>query len=387
MAPFNYVYVTPAGHGWESAEIVYTLPFAEAFEPSPDKPTALLKGTYQHRLFSNRTSDAQEVNIKPHETAKKPNDTSNIFTPARLPVAEHTPLSTCYLNGKELEKSAFEEGDPLEVYNPDNGRRTHFELQGRAWVERGTIAIGNVIRDSLRVISKDERAKDGWGERLGIRKPVMATFPEQSVLDRIKEHVGKRFVDYNRINLQVRPGLDIDEERRVVRLEEDTQKLLGVETGDRLVVEWGGEKHTVQCLDTPESVKVTSQSASTKEASERLDEGYQSILAEDHSSNHIYMPSNVRKAVNTCIGDMVKVRRNMRYTMGKTVSLSILGILAALIFGRPIYEAVIRPVSQWGVTGAALTAIRISIGVLGFLSMSLLLVWILMYPERQEVRM
>jgi hypothetical protein len=191
----------------------------------------------------------------------------------------------------------------------------------------------------------------------------------------------------------VRPGLDIDEERRIDRVEPDTRNLLGIENGDRIVIEWGGQEHNVKCLDLPDSVDVDPESATSDELSQVEDDSPNgegtstSILSGNHSSNHIYMPSTERKAVNACIEDLVKVRRDMQYTMGKQVSVSILGILGAFIAGGPIFTQIQSFVPE--VLGASLPSIVIAgVGIISsglfFIFGSLFLIWILMYPKRQE---
>jgi hypothetical protein len=395
IAPYSYVEVSPSGAGWEDAKTVYALPFAGGFESGPGKPTGLLKGSYQERIFEQRTAGSRHIDIRPHTTARPAGDKSDLLTPVRLPVENDTGLSTCYMNKGELEESEFDDGDTVELYNPMNGNRVNLVAEGMGRLQRGTVAVANVNRDSLRVISIDERSKPGWGETLGVRKPTEAKFPELTPLDRFSRWCWSKFVGYNRINLEVRPGLDIDEERRIVRVEPDTRNLLGIENGDRIVVEWGGKEHNVKCLDLPDSLDVDGESATSDELSQVEDEiengknQSTSILSGNHSSNHIYMPSTERKAVNACIEDLVKVRRDMQYTMGKQVSISILGILGAFIAGGSILRearsgvAAILPASL----PVRLVTIVSNFGsALLFGVGSLFLVWILMYPKRQECK-
>lgn len=386
IAPYSYVDVTPTGLSWEAGETVYLLPFGEGFHPADGKPEGLLKGSYQERIFSQRTSGTREVDIRPHETAREVGDESDLFVPVRLPVEKDTGLSTCYINKGELAELPYEDGDSVEIYNPENGNRANLRVEGMGRLERGTIAVGNVNRDSLRVISIDERSKEGWGEQLGIRPPIEAKRPEIGLVERFKHGVWSRFVGYNRINLEVQPGLDIDEERRIVRVEPDTRNLLGIDSGDRVVIEWGGTEHNVKCLDLPDSVDVSAESATSEEVSKAADDG-DDILTGNHSSNHIYMPSTERKSVDACIDDLVKVRRDMKYTMGKQVSLSILGILAALIAGEPFFstiadyvEAAVTP----HVSGMFVPVLQVSAVVGLFFGLSILLVWVLLYQKRQE---
>jgi hypothetical protein len=388
ITPYSYVDVTPNGRAWDEGETVYLLPFADGFELAADKPGGLLKGSYQERIFEQRTSGTREVDIRPHSTARPPEDETRRFVPVRLPVEKDTGLSTCYINKGELEELEFTDGDTVEVYNPMNGNRASFRVEGMGRLERGTIAVGNVNRDSLGVISVDERSKEGWGEELGIRKPIEASFPDRTLTDQLWHSIGALFVGYNRINLEVRPGLDIDEERRIVRVEPDTRNLLGIDSGDRVIIEWGGTEHNVKCLDLPDSVDVEAESATSDEMSKATgSEDNGGILTGNHSSNHIYMPSTERKAVNACIEDLVKVRRNMKYTMGKQVSLSILGILAALVAGEQFFSTIsgyVSTVSRPYLTAPAIAVVQHLVVVSVFLALSILLIWVLLYQKRQE---
>lgn len=393
VAPYSYLEVSPADAGWVDAETVYTLPFTDGFESEPKKPTGLLKGSYQARIFDQRKAGSRRVEVRPHPTARQAGDESDLLTPVRLPVENDTGLSTCYMNKNELEESAFDDGDPVELYNPMNGNRVNLAVEGMGRLQPGTVAVANTNRDSLRVISVDERSKPGWGETLGIRRPIGGKLPELSLLDRFTRWCWSGFVGYNRINLEVKPGLDIDEERRVVRVEPDTRNLLGIENGDRIVIEWGGREHNVKCLDLPDSVDVAGESATSDELSQVEDQSEEdtdestSILSGNHSSNHIYMPSTERKAVNACIEDLVKVRRDMQYTMGKQVSVSILGILGAFIAGGPILtqvQSVVASVLSGSVPGQFVTVLSGLAGALLFVVGSVFIVWTLMYPKRQE---
>lgn len=387
MAPYNYAEVTPSGQNWKNAEVVYVLPFGDDFSLEPAKPEGLLKGSYQERIFDQRMAGDRDINVRKHETAQQQGSEVNLYTPTRLPVENDTGLSTCYLNKGKLEESQFEDGDRVEVYNPMNGNRASLTVEGNGRLQRDSIAIGNVNRDSLRVISVDERSKPGWGEQLGIRPPVESQPPNRSLPERVVHQVWKRFVGYNRINLEVKPGLDIDEERRIARVEPDTRNLLGIDSGDRVVIEWGGKEHSVKCLDLPDDVDVSARSATGDEASDATEDDAEEILTGTHSSNHIYMPSTERKAVDACIEDLVKVRRDMKYTMGKQIAVSILGILAALITGDWLFSSLSSYVASALVPGQSTTiqtAAQVGTGIVTFVLLSVTIVWVLMYPKRQE---
>ena len=402
IEPYNYVYIRPAPHDErspinrdEESPPVYALPFADGFSPDSDGPTALLKSSLQKDVLEDTDSRHADIEVTPHETAREATR-SREYTALRLPAFVETNLSTCYMNPTDLVESPWSEDRPVEVYNPQNGARIRLIVKTLDRIDRNHIAISNVVRQMLDRKSVDQVNRETIETaRVGVRTPVHAILPAPATRGITRSAWTKilsKFVGFKRINAEVHPGYDRDEERGIARVDEETQQLLGISEGDRLVVEWNGRKHPLRCLTPPaESPEIVANADSNPEFdSDSAPEDNDSVSDRTdtdtrvNTTNEIYLPTTERRKTYACINDVVDIRRDMSYTAINRITLSVFGIIGVLVGGEPLFTrlyawlgTLATPIPQGVLQDAGLA--------LTVLTMSVFIIWLLLWPERQKV--
>lgn len=236
----------------------------------------------------------------------------------------------CYLSEQVRAAVDATLGDYVEVYNPEHGGRMALRVRPlRATDEADKIRMSGQARNVLQTDTGDE---------VRVRECVHA----QPAQLRWWERVLTPIVGFRQLDLKVRRGLDRDEHRNVVRISEDLIELLAIDPGDQIMLEWNGTSTAVRCL-SPE---------------------YDNL-----ESMEIKVPSTIRDRFDVSIHDALHVRRNTLYILRKQVALSTLGILGVIV--GTLQLAIYLDL-------AITTAFLIS------LIMSIVVVWLLLLPERQR---
>jgi hypothetical protein len=250
----------------------------------------------------------------------------------------------CYVADDAKRAVGVDEDEPVELYDPVDGGRSILEtapLPGDAPNE-SVVRVDGHIQETLAI---------EFGDSIRMRSPVAGGTVEPSV----GERVFGAFVGYRDVHLRVELGLDRDEYRNVVRMQEDTMRFLGIEPGDRVVIRWGGEQLAAQCLLPPEDTSVPDAA--------------------------ILLASTDRDPIDVSLYDTVVVRRDMGHILKQRIAVSLLGILG-VVFG--VFQAATVAtldellVARFGPFGAVLALGAVS-GLL-----SVLVVWLLLFPERQR---
>jgi hypothetical protein len=402
IEPYNYVYIRPTvrdqrsgRHRDEEPPPVYALPFADGFSPDSDGPTALLKSSLQKDVLEETDSGHADIEVAPHETAREATR-SREYIALRLPAFVETDLSTCYMNPTDLGESPWSEDQPIEVYNLQNGARIRLIVKTLDRIDRNHIAISNVVRQMLDRKSVDQVNRETIDTaRVGVRTPVQAILPAPATRGIARSAWTKilsKFVGFKRINAEVRPGYDRDEERGIARVDEETQQLLGISEGDRLVVEWNGLKHPLRCLTPPaESPEIVANADSNSNSDADSIPDHNGSLSDRtdtdtrvNTTNEIYLPTTERRKTYACINDVVDIRRDMSYTAINRITLSVFGIIGVLVGGEPLFTRLYAWLGtlETPVPGGVLQDGGLALTVL---AMSVFIIWLLLWPERQKV--
>ena len=236
----------------------------------------------------------------------------------------------CYLSEQVRSAVGVTLEDYVEVYNPEHGGRMALKVQPlRATDAAEKVRMSGQARNVLQTDTGDE---------VRVRECVHA----QPARLRWWERVLNPIVGFRQLDLKVRRGLDRDEHRNVVRISEDLIELLAIDPGDQIMLEWNGTSTAVRCL-SPEYG--------------------------DLKSMEIKVPSTIRDRFDVSIHDALHVRRNTLYILRKQVAVSTLGILGVTV--GTLQVAIYFDLS---ITAAFLIS----------LIMSIVVVWLLLLPERQR---
>jgi len=112
-------------------------------------------------------------------------------------------------------------------------------------------------------------------------------------------------------------GLNADENRRVVRMNEETMRLLGVNEGDKIEVVSGSQTTSVRCLPVASDSYLIEQDAD--------------IDGADVHDRNLLLPATERDAVGAVADDVVTVRRDTSYVAGNSIVPSMFGLLGVFI--------------------------------------------------------
>lgn len=250
----------------------------------------------------------------------------------------------CYLAPSVRDAVGVSPDEPVELCNPVDGGRSvlHTATLSEEDVNEGMVRFDGHIQEALDV---------GFGERVSVRSPSSHEPVEPSIRERLLGWL----IDYREVHLRVELGLDRDEYRNVVRMQEDTMQFLGIDPGDRIVMTWNGKRLSTQCLLPPEGVSVPDAS--------------------------LLVASTDRDPVDVSLYDTVTVRRDMGHILKQQVAVSTLGILG-VVFG--VFQAANAAtlddmlVAEFGPFGTIV--VLAAVAALA----SVLVIWLLLFPERQK---
>lgn len=265
---------------------------------------------------------------------------------------------TCYLNSDSLSNSNLNEEPLVEVVNPELAGRVILQAKELNYLQEDTITINNTVRSLLDVPPGDEYSDEDLHESCIQLFESEGTSPPSILL----EPLWRFFVDYNRTKLLVSTGLDDDEDRNIARVHKSTMEFLGVESGDKIVIEWKGNSRKVRCLPIPEN-----------HAWREEVEG-----SEIKKRNLILLPSTERDELNVNVNDIIDSRRSMSYIFIDRIVISVFSAVAGLIAGTSVLRTLLDSIS-----------ISYPIIILSTISLVVLMIsiiWISFWPERQKCR-
>ena len=250
----------------------------------------------------------------------------------------------CYVTPSAKRAVGADEDDPIELYNPVDG--------GRSILETSPLSADDANESVVRV---DGHIQETLGVEFGNTVRMRAPADSDTVDPSLKERLLRPLVDYREGHLRGELGLDRDEYRNVVRMNQDTMQFLGIDPGDRVVMRWDGTQLSTQCLLPPDGTSVP--------------------------DSAILVASTDRDPIDVSLYDTVVVRRDMGDKLKQEVAVSMLGILG-VIFG--VFQAADAAtlddmlVASIGPLGALLALC----GVAAFLSV--FVTWLMLFPQRQK---
>lgn len=274
--------------------------------------------------------------------------------------ASLTDYNRCYLDQDTFAALQIRPGDHVEIFNEEDGSRMQLEghtLEGSP--SSAQLELHGLHRDLLDVKAADEQHGE---DHLRVRRPPPSRGGDLRWTGiKLRRWFARKLIGYNLVHLRVRPGLDRDEERKVARIEKEVMDELAITPGDKIVVQWNKEEREVRCLplnsvERPETGSSNSSYPSYEKSRELLT---------------IHLPSTERDRLGVNLNDCVQVRRDTSYTFGKNLSVSLFGFLGAIIGVLQVAQ-ILDPTPPLPWVGAAL------------ISMSALIVWFLLWPERQK---
>jgi hypothetical protein len=324
--PFGYIEAIPADRSFDntSSKIILAVPFEES--PENDSPSkACLRTNLMDEIYTNsRYSELIHIRRYCGNISAK----LTTFKEYSDDISEGL---NCYVHPNILNKIGESKGDYLEAYNPITGGRIALQ----AWPLRpddkdNRIRIGDQLRKVLNININDE---------IVIRSVVQTSEPKLGSRERIINPL----VRYRQFALRTVKGLDRDEHRNVVRVSDDLMNLLGIDSGDQVVLEWNNSRTISRCLSPPNS---------------------------EIEPFSIRVPSTVRDKIGVSLEDGLYIRRNMEAIVKKKVSLSLLVIIGVTISGIRFFNSY---------------TINIIIIFCMIVFASIVVLWIVFLPERQQV--
>lgn len=250
----------------------------------------------------------------------------------------------CYVSPRAKRAIEVDDDGPVELYDPVDG--------GRSILDTAPLPEDTSNESVVRV---DGHIQETLGVEFGDSVRMRAPVDHDAVTPTLRERAFGSLVGSRDVHLRVELGLDRDEYRNVVRMQGDTMQFLGIEPGDRVVVQWDGKRLSAQCLLPPDEKSVPDAA--------------------------ILLASTDRDPIDTSLYDTVVVRRDMSHILKQRVAVSLLGILG-VAFG--VFQAANAAtvdellVAQVGPFGTILTLCAVSA------VLSVVVVWLLLFPERQK---
>ena len=340
--PFCYLEAIPneEPYDWGAAVVVFAVAFEETMDR--DRTARLGHEAVIRTNLMNEISPLLEVDneIRLRPVADRPTDELR----AMRSYADQFSGEVCYVHPDVRSDIGVDVGATVEAHHTVTGGRHHLELR-ELRSDRESTDVVRIDGHSRRVLDVE------LGETVRLRKPKDVEPTRRGFETRLLDGlVGRRAV-----SLRVLPGLDRDEYRNIARINADTMRFLGIESGDIVTIEWKGRTATIRCMDPPEGTSVPPLS--------------------------ILLPSTERDRIDVSIYDACTVYRDVGYVFRKHLSLSTLGVLVVLLGAVQVVDvgAAIEGVSSAG----ELVALTV-VAVLTVAAVALATVWLMLYPERQR---
>lgn len=350
----GYVSVKPAG-GADPVQL-YAITFDPSYEPTAyrGKPEAYVRLNLQRQIGCDADGAPPLLEI----TAVDAAESGELALKRRSTHQESTEVATCYVSPDVLESLGVDDGDSVEAFNPVRGGRMVVTARAAPELDRGEASLGTRARQLLRV-RIPRNAHDGSVTSIRLREHVRENTGSRSVRGRVGHWITRRAVGYHEVNLRVFIGLNADENRRVARTNEETMRLLGVSEGDKIAVVSGSQTTSVRCLPVESDSYLIEQDAD--------------IDGADVHDRNLLLPATERDAVGAVADDVVTVRRDTSYVAGNSIVPSMFGLMGVFI-GGPRVLSILLP--EFGRLEMVVTLTLLSV----------LAVWMVLWPERQRCR-
>lgn len=337
ISPYSYVEIRPVGVPNPMPTDLYAIPFSESYE----NPSIAAIGTNVMREVG--ITRGESVEIRPKESIKSPELTA--YRPYAN-ISRKTDLETprCFIHPWLRWALGFEQGDDAELYNPETGNRLPCAVYDLLSDDREyeKIRLQHSITEVLGIEYRD---------RVRLRRPPDISEPS----DTYQERAFASLVGYRSVTLRTEPGEDRDEDRDIVRLNEDTVQYLGTSFGDEIELNWKGKRIVAQCLPTKTGTTI--------------------------SPFEIQVPSTIRDRLGLNPNDAVTARRDVEQVFYDRIALSLLGILAVVFSSFQVYNSLDVTTRLESAIGTVPSLLLLS----GFVSMiSVAVVWLLFLPQRRE---
>lgn len=309
-------------------------------------PEACVRSTLQDRIGVNFPEGLGVVSLYPCESESVTGLKVERVTNVEQQQSDTDTLgAVCYIHETTRRKLGIREGDPVEVVNSASGARIRLPTKtgGDLRYNEDWVRLDRNSRTHIAV--EPYQAATDSASTVAIRVPPSTAEQRlpMRIYDRLAHHLGRIFVDYSKVRLQIIQGRDRDEDRNMVRLDESTMKSLGIKEHDKVILEWQDRTQSVRCL--------------------------KDITDDGTGPLKIRVPSTERDKLEVSVGDCVDVRRDMKYSAGKEAALSVLGFLAVLVN----MDVILRYIS-----------LEYAIGLLG--GLLLLTFYLVLLPTRQQCR-
>lgn len=353
----GYVHVSVAGQ--DEWEVFYAIPFSPDYTPECDSDTGLylgfLRSNLQERIGGNPQDPTTRVEISPVNVPE-----TRPLTLTRLSThLETTENTLCHVNPTILDQLGIESGGNVEAFNPETGARMQIVVRAATSLDEDHVALSTHVRKLLRVQIPRETDGDTATTQIRLRKPTTDGDITGTLWNRVANWVLKHTVDHHEIELRVYPAPNTDENRNIARLNEETMRILGIQDGDKVIVSSPTRQKSLRCLLASEESYLIKQDVSFEEG--------------DVSDRNILLPATEREAVETLVHDVVRVRRDQSYVVGKQIVPSLFSLLGVFIGGTQLLNIVSPDISQ----ATTLAVLSLS---------SVAVVWTVLWPERQKCR-
>lgn len=365
-------YVRASAPDSDLAVTLYALTFSDASDAGSGTgvPDAYLRRNVRERIDRLPDEEGATLTLEPVDAPD-----SGPLTVVRFSTrTESTRSEECRLNPAVLERLGVQDGDDVELVNPQTGGRLRSTARAEPDLETDEISLSTRSRKLLRA-EIASRASDGFSRTLHCRRPVetgpsddrnglldrLRSGPDRlrSGLDRLTDRLFDSAVNYHEIRLRVILGLNADEGRATARVNPETMRVLGVEDGDRIDIVGDGEPRTVRCY----GISAESHFIET-------DDDFDPADVQDRV---ILLPSTEREAAGALCDDVVRVRRNTKHVAIRSIVPSMFGFLGVFVGGLQAINLAVSP--EWYRPAIALVVLA-----------SLASVWIVLWPERQRCR-
>lgn len=353
-------YVTIRNPETDQSVVAYALTFDSSYQTADgdEVPNAYLRSSLRRAVGLDSDEFAPEVVVTPldqHDSG--PLDVVRFSTKL-----ESTRTDECRAHPNVLSRVGVTDGDEVEVYNPRTGGRMTLVIRAeQRGMSDGEISLSTQCRKLLQC-EFPERAGEEETTVLHVRRPVEMKQAEKIVpgfAEQIYRRALDRAVGYNTIFLRVKLGLNIDEGRGTVRVNQETAKMLAIDDGDRVIVESTYGRTEVQCR--------------TIDSESYLIERDEDFTADDIQDRTILLPSTVREQCGVVPDDIVRVRRESAFVAARSIVPSMLGFLGILVSSLQTIELFVAP--------------RLYVPAIGTsVLLGLVAVWLVLWPERKRCR-
>lgn len=345
--PYSYVRVSPAfTDGYDASAILYAIPFDR--ETGPDGPLTALSTNLMEEIHPD-LGTGDHVRVRSIDI---PSDDQLVV---RRPYSGEQPAG-CYVSEETLEKIDCDVGESVEIISKRTGERAVSEVH--------LLKPNDESNESIRLdLSIIQSMNIDLGDRVKVQTRVeeRGRTLRQSVKKAVNRVVFESLVGSRKIKINVRRGLQQDEERNIVRIGTSTRQYLGIEIQDKVKLKWKEREVAAQCLPPTADDDSTRQSLSPAEVS---------------------IPSTLRDKIRANPNDTVSLHRDREYMFREQIGVSILGILG-VIFGT---FQVLNATGWIPVLVESLGRVRTTLLILGIAGvLSVPTLFLLFLPTRSEV--